>query len=316
MSALEKQTLEQPVPPGRNNGTEQCLRKERRPLEFVIESLIRACGAASVLFILLILIFLLKDSIPLFKTTSIQSFLSGREWFPTGYPPKFGIMPLILGSALVTLGAIVLAVPIGIASAVYIAELAPVRVREWLKVTVELIAAIPSVVIGFIGLVLVAPWIKNLFHLPTGLTALTGAVMLAWMAMPTIVSIAEDAIRAVPRDYKEGSLALGSTHLQTVAHVVVPAAKSGIVAAVMLGIGRAIGETMTVLMVTGGAAQITSSFLKPVRTITATIAAEMGEAGQYTDHYYALFALGLLLFIICFGINLIADIALRKGARR
>jgi phosphate transport system permease protein len=180
---------------------------------------------------------------------------------------------------------------------------------------VELIAAIPSVVIGFIGLVIVAPWIKNLFNLPTGLTALTGAVMLAWMAMPTIVSIAEDAIRSVPRDYREGSLALGTTHLQTIRHVILPAARSGIVAAVMLGIGRAIGETMTVLMVTGGAAQITGSLLKPVRTMTATIAAEMGETAQGSDHYYALFAVGAVLFLITFAINLIADVALRKEVR-
>lgn len=313
MSILQKRTQDLPE----NDGdVRKSLRKERRPLEFIIENLIRACGATSVLFILLILFFLLKDSLPLFKHVSFKSFMFGTGWFPTGNPEQFGMMPLILGSALVTAGSIVLAVPIGIASAVYIAELAPERVREWLKVTVELIAAIPSVVIGFIGLVLVAPWIKNLFHLPTGLTALTGAVMLAWMAMPTIVSIAEDAIRAVPRDYKEGSLALGSTHLQTVTHVIVPAAKSGIIAAVMLGIGRAIGETMTVLMVTGGAAQITGSFLKPVRTMTATIAAEMGEAGQYTNHYYALFAVGLVLFVVSFGINLIADMALHKGASK
>lgn len=298
---------------GRFRHTLYCL--HARPKETVIEILISICGGASVLFIILILVFLLKDSLPLFRTTSITGFLTGRNWYPTSSPPQFGMVPLLVGSLLVTGGAIVIAVPIGIAAAVYIAEIAPARVREWLKVTVELIAAIPSVVIGFIGLVIVSPWIKSLFDLPTGLTALTGAVMLAWMSMPTIVSIAEDAIRSVPRDYREGSLALGTTHLQTVRNVILPAARSGIVAAVMLGIGRAIGETMTVLMVTGNAAQITSSLLKPVRTMTATIAAEMGETPQGSEHYFALFAVGALLFLISFVINLIADISLRRGVR-
>jgi len=288
---------------------------KERPKETLIEALITVSGGASVLFIILILLFLLKDSLPIFRTTSISGLLAGREWYPTSEPPRFGLLPMIVGSLLVTGGAIAIAVPIGIATAVYISELAPKRVREWLKITVEMIAAIPSVVIGFIGLVIVSPWIKNIFDLPTGLTALTGAAMLAWMAMPTIVSIAEDAISSVPRDYKEGSFALGTTHLQTIRHVILPAAKSGIVAAVMLGIGRAIGETMTVLMVTGNAAQVTSSLLKPVRTMTATIAAEMGETPRGSEHYFALFAIGALLFIISFAINLIADIALRKGVK-
>lgn len=286
-----------------------------RPKETAIEILISVSGGASALFIILILVFLLRDSLPIFRTTSLSDLLTGREWYPTSDPPRFGLLPMIVGSLLVTGGAIVIAVPIGIAAAVYISELAPNRVREWIKVIVEMIAAIPSVVIGFIGLVIVSPLIKNIFDLPTGLTALTGAVMLAWMAMPTIVSIADDAIRSVPQDYKEGSLALGTTHLQTVRNVILPAAKSGIVAAIMLGIGRAIGETMTVLMVTGNAAQITSSLLKPVRTMTATIAAEMGETPIGSEHYYALFAIGALLFIISFIINLIADIALRKGVK-
>ena len=306
---------QQPVPKA-ENGMPANLAKVRRPKEFVIEAIIKACGAASVLFILLIFLFLLKDAVPLFKTVAVKAFLTGKDWYPTAKPPQFGLVPLLLGSFLVTAGAVVLAVPIGIAAAVYIAELAPAKIREWLKITVELIASIPSVVIGFIGLVIVAPWIKHLFHGATGLTALTGAVMLAWMAMPTIVSIAEDAIRSVPRSYKEGSLALGATHLQTVVKVLVPSARSGIVAGTMLGIGRAIGETMTVLMVTGGAAQITFSFLKPVRTLTATIAAEMGETGVGTDHYYALFAVGAILFVISFAINLIADVVIRKGAAR
>lgn len=285
------------------------------PNEAIIESAISVCGAASVVFIVLIMFFLIKDALPLFRYVSVTSVFFGKDWYPTSSPPQFGLLPLLVGSFLITAGAVVLAVPTGIAAAVYIAELAPDKVREWLKVLVEMIAAFPSVVIGFIGLVIVVPWIKNLFDLSTGQIALTASIMLAWMAMPTIVSIAEDAIKAVPKDYREGSLALGTTNLQTIRYVILPAAKSGIIAAVMLGIGRAIGETMTVLMVAGGAAQITGSLLKPVRGMTQTIAAEMGEVAHYTSHYHALFTVGAVLFIITFIINLIADSALRKEIR-
>jgi phosphate transport system permease protein len=174
------------------------------------------------------------------------------------------------------------------------------------------LAGIPSVVIGFIGMTVLAPWIQDLFNLPTGLTALAGSIMLAFMAMPTIISISEDAIVAVPRDYREAALGLGSTSWQAISGVIVPAAKSGIIAAVMLGVGRAIGETMTVLMVTGNAAVMPTTFLEPVRTLTATIAAEMGEVAQGTPHYHALFAIGLVLFTMTFLINLIADLALMR----
>ena len=216
---------------------------------------------------------------------------------------------------LVTLGATLIAVPIGIASAVYISEVASGKIKEILKSGIEILAAIPSVVMGFIGMMTLVPWVKSTFHIPTGLTAFSGAVMLAFMAMPTIVSIAEDALNAVPRRYKEAALALGSTRWQAIWRVVLPAASSGIVAAVMLGIGRVVGETMAVMMITGNAARIPDSIFQPVRTLTATIAAEMGETVRGSDHYFALFAIGIVLFIITFFINLIADLAVHHKAK-
>jgi phosphate transport system permease protein len=282
--------------------------------EWTMERVILLCGALTISIVVLIFAFLLRDGLPTFRYVSLRDFLFGTDWYPLS--DKFQVLPLILGSLLVTAGAILIAVPIGIASAVYLAEIAPVRVREILKPTVEVLAGIPSVVIGFIGMVVLAPYIKSIFDLPTGLTALTGSVMLAFMAMPTIISISEDAIVAVPRDYGGGALALGATPWQAISGVTVPAAKSGIIAAVMLGLGRAIGETMTVLMVTGNAAVIPHSFLQPVRTMTATIAAEMGEVAQGTPHYHSLFAIGLVLFGMTFLINLIADLALQRTGRR
>ena len=208
-----------------------------------------------------------------------------------------------------------IAVPLGVACAMYLAEVAPPAVREILKPTIEVLAGIPSVVVGFLGLLILAPAVKQLFGLPTGLTGLTGAILLALMALPTIISIAEDALAAVPGEYRLGALALGATRWQALRGVVVPAARSGIIAAVMLGIGRAIGETMTVMMVTGNAAVLARTLLQPVRTMTATIAQEMGETVQFSSHYYALFGIGLALFLITFAINLVADIALHRSAR-
>jgi phosphate transport system permease protein len=196
--------------------------------------------------------------------------------------------------------------------AIYIAEVAPGKIKEVLKGGIELLAAIPSVVLGFIGMVTLVPWVKKIFGLPTGLTALSGSIMLAFMAMPTIVSIAEDALYSVPKSYKEGALALGATPWQTIWRVMLPAASSGILAAVMLGIGRVIGETMAVMMITGNSAVIPHSILQPVRTLTATIAAEMGEAVVGSEHYFALFSIGIVLFVISFAINVTADLFLHK----
>jgi len=287
----------------------------RRFKEFLIEKLILICGIASIFFVLLIFIFLLKEGLAVFGFVSIGDFLGGKSWYPISEPAKLGIMPLILGSLLVTLGATLISVPIGIACAVYIAEIAPLKLKETLKAGIEMLAAIPSVVLGFIGMITLVPWVKNIFGLPTGLTALSGSIILAFMAMPTIVSIAEDALYSVPKTYKEGALALGATHWQTIYRVILPAAASGILAAVMLGIGRVIGETMAVMMITGNAALIPHSILQPVRTLTATIAAEMGEAVVGSEHYFALFAIGIVLFVISFAVNVTADLFLHRSSR-
>ena len=284
----------------------------RKIREFIIEKTILLNGFACILFVILIFFFLAKDGLALFQYVTIQDFLFGKLWNPLAEPPQFGILPLFLGSLIVTLGATMIAVPLGMACAIFIGEIAPRWMRESLKAGVELLAAIPSIVIGFIGMTMLGPIVKNLFNLPTGLTALTGALALAFMAIPTIVSIMEDAISSVPRIYKEGSLALGATHWQTIFRVIIPAASSGIVAAVMLGIGRVIGETMAVMMLTGNASVMPKTILAPIRTMTATIAAEMGETVRGGEHYFALFALGLVLFIITFFINLVADAALHR----
>ncbi|MFH0739477.1 MAG: phosphate ABC transporter permease subunit PstC [Candidatus Omnitrophota bacterium] len=284
----------------------------RRLKEFIIEKLIFLCGFALIFFVVLIFLFLLKEGLAVFKTVSPFKFIFGRSWYPISEPARLGILPLIIGSLLVTLGAALISIPIGVACAVYISEVAHPKIKEILKSGIELLAAIPSVVLGFIGMVTLVPWLKSVFNLPTGLSALSGSIMLAFMAMPTIVSIAEDALYSVPKNYKEGALALGATHWQTIYRVILPAASSGILAAVMLGIGRVIGETMAVMMITGNAAVMPQSILQPVRTLTATIAAEMGEAVVGSEHYFALFAVGIVLFVISFAINVSADLFLHR----
>lgn len=284
----------------------------RKAKEFIIEKLVLACGFASIVFVLLIFLFLAKEGLAVLKTVSPLKFLLGKSWYPISEPPQLGIFPLILGSLLVTVGAAIISIPIGVGCAIYIAEIAPLKIKEVLKAGIELLAAIPSVVLGFIGMITLVPLVKNIFHLPTGLTALSGSIMLAFMAMPTIVSIAEDALYSVPKSYKEGALALGATLWQTIWRVMLPAASSGILAAIMLGIGRVIGETMAVMMITGNAAVMPHSLMVPVRTLTATIAAEMGEAVVGSEHYFALFAIGIVLFVISFAINVTADLFLHK----
>ncbi len=290
--------------------------KLRKLKEAIIEKLIFLSGIASIVFVALIFIFLLREGISVLKSTSLGTFLGGKYWYPISDPAKLGILPLILGSLLVTLGAIALAVPLGISAAFYIAEVAPARLRNILKSCVEVLSAIPSVVLGFLGITILVPFLKHSLNLPTGLTAFAGSIMLAFMAMPTIISISEDAINAVPREYKEGAIALGATHWQTLHRVIIHGALPGIIAASMLGIGRVFGETMAVMMVTGNAAVIPTSLFQPVRTLTATIAAEMGEAAKGSPHYFALFAIGIVLFIISFLINLTADLFLNRGRKR
>ncbi len=279
----------------------------RKVKNFIISKFIFINGILSIVVLGLILAFLIYNSLRFFSTYPLFDFLTGTRWAPTSEPNKFGIVPLLAGSGIIAFGAILIAVPLGIGTAIYIGELAPRPVRETLKPIVEVLATIPSVVIGFIGMMILVPFIKDLFKLNTGLTALAGSVMLAFMALPTIVSISEDAINAVPNKYRFASLALGATKWQTTYKTVVPASSSGIFAAVMLGLGRVVGETMTVLMITGNSPRIVFSWLQPMRTITATIASEMGQTVQGGMHYSALFAIGLMLFIITFIINFIAD---------
>ena len=281
-------------------------KKFRKFKSFLTSRFVFLNGIISIVILALIMAFLIANSIRFFSSYPFLEFLTGQKWSPTVFE-DFGFTALLAGSLLVTFGAIIIAIPLGIGSSIYIGELAPKAVREILKPIIEVLATIPSVVIGFIGIKIVAPFIRDLFNLSIGLTALTGSVMLAFMSLPTIISISEDAINAVPDRYRHASIALGATKWETTIKTVLPAASSGIGAAVMLGLGRIVGETMAVLMITGNSPRLVFSLLQPVRTITATIAAELGETVQGGLHYSALFAIGLILFIITFLINLISD---------
>ena len=284
--------------------------------DFAFETLVRVAGFSAIAFVALIFLFLLREGVPAFFEVPLGN-LFGTRWYPTYN--LFGTLPLILGSLLVTVTAIVIALPLGVATAVFVREVAPGWAREILKPLIEVLAGIPSVVLGFFGMTVLAPGIRNGLGMPTGLTAFTGAVLLAYMALPTIISVAEDALDAVPKGYRDASLAMGATHWQTIWRVVVPAGRSGILIAVMLGLGRAIGETMAVMMVTGNAARMPTtldSVFRPARTMTATIAAEMGEVAQGSTHYHVLFGIGIMLFLITFLINLAATSAIFKKRRR
>lgn len=270
---------------------------------------------SSVAFIVGIIAVLFAEGLPAFSRVSFSEFLFGKRWYPVSLPPRFGLLPLLLGSLFVTLGGLFFAVPLGFLAAIFLAEVCPRSIRELLKPVIEILAGIPSVVYGFFGAVLLAPSIQKIFHLPTGLTALTASLLLGVMAVPVVVSIMEDALRAVPRDYREAAFALGATHWETVRNVVVPAASSGIGAAIVLGAGRIIGETMTVLMVAGGAALIPHSFLQPVRTMTATIAAEMAETSFGSLHYRVLFLVAVVLFAITLFLDLVVAFFSRRGVR-
>ena len=287
----------------------------RKYKEKSIEWVLFSVSALTVIILFLICLFLFRDSLLLFKDTSLLGFLTGKSWYPTSLNKQFGLLPLLFGSLIVTAGAIIFSMPLGIACAIYISELAHPKVADFLKPFIEILAGIPSVVFGFFGLVVLVPLIREVFNLPTGQTALTGSIILGIMALPTIITISEDAISSVPSTIKQGSLSLGATRWQTIYKVTIPSALSGISASVMLGIGRAIGETMTLMMVTGNTAIIPSfpgGLFNPVRTMTATIALEMGEVAQGSTHFHALFAVGFVLFIITFLINLIADSIKRR----
>jgi len=275
--------------------------------EIIIRNLFACFAFFSVLILGLIVIFLFREGMPIFQQISVFKFIFGSAWYPTYDPPEYGIWPLIVGSLAVTLFACLIAVPLGVLSAIYISEIAPGAIKEYLKSIIELLAGLPSVVLGFFGMVIVAPWLQETFDLPTGLNIINASVMLAIMAIPTISSISEDAIYAVPREFKEASYALGATKYETIIKVIIPAALSGISTAVILGMARAIGETMVVLMVAGGAAAIPQSIFDSVRPMPASIAAEMGEAPFGSGHYHALFATGIVLFFVTLAFNLIAD---------
>ncbi|OGO21805.1 MAG: phosphate ABC transporter permease subunit PstC [Chloroflexi bacterium RBG_16_51_16] len=284
--------------------------------EFIITRLIKLCGYSAIVFVALIFIFLMKEGIPTFQEVEPGILFSAR-WYPI--EDYFGILPLITGTIMVTLGAALFAIPLGIGAAIYISEISPRWMREILKPLVELLGGLPSVVLGFLGILILSPFLRGFLNLPTGLTALAGSMLLGGIAVPTIVSVAEDALDAVPRAYREGAWALGATRWQTIWRVTLPAASSGVLTAVMLGIGRAIGETMTVMMVTGNAPVLAlslSNLFSPVRTMTATIAAEMGEVANGSIHYHTLFFIGMVLFLISLAINITASSVVFRTKKR
>jgi len=291
-------------------------RRGRLSGESVIEALVRVSGVSAIVFVLLVFLFLAREGLPAFAEVRPGNLL-GTRWYPTF--GLYGILPVVLGSLLVTAGAILISLPLGVATAVFIRELAPGWMREILKPLIEVLAGIPSVVLGFLGMIAVAPLLREYLRMPTGLSAFAGSLMLAYMALPTIITVSDDAIDAVPRSYRDAALALGANHWQTIWRVVLPAARSGIIIAVMLGVGRAIGETMAVLMVTGNAARMPGgpmALFQPVRTMTATIAAEMGEVANGSTHYHVLFAVGIALFLITFLVNLLASALIVRGVKR
>jgi phosphate transport system permease protein len=290
--------------------------KGRGLAEFVIESTVRILGYSVIGFVVLIFAFLLTEGLPIFTAVPLTNLADSR-WYPTF--GLFGALPLVLGSILVTVVAVAMALPLGVCTAVFVREVAPPWAREVLKPIIEVLAGIPSVVLGFFGMTVLAPLVRATFGVPTGLTAFTGALLLGYMSLPTVISVAEDSLDAVPKSYRDASLAMGATRWQTIWRVVVPAARSGIVTAVMLGMGRAIGETMAVMMVTGNAARMPltlDSLFRPVRTMTATIAAEMGEVAAGSTHYHALFGVGIVLFVLTFMVNLTAAFTIFRKRRR
>lgn len=303
---------------------QKALSLPKRPLwvvtaERAFEWIIRLSGVSAILFVLAIFFFVFKEAIPVLfsENFSIVQFLSSTKWYPTSaVNVRYGTFSLIIGSFSVTLFAMLIAVPFGLGAAIYISEFCEKRLKETLKIIIELLAAIPSVVWGFIGITVMSKLIVNFTSAPAGVNLLNGGLILALMSVPIIVSISEDALKAVPDSYREAALSMGATKWQMIYRVLIPAAKNGLLAAVLLGIGRAVGETMAVLMATGHAVQIPISLIDSVRTLTANIAAELGEAPAGSDHYRVLFLTGVLLFCITFVVNLTADLVIRGIHRK
>ena len=284
--------------------------------ERLIELVIRVCGFSAILFVFGIFFFVFREGAPFLAKLKPGEFLFSIDWFPTSQTqPKYGVGALIVGTLSVTTLAMLIAVPFGLGAAVFVSEFCGGKIKEILKVTIELLAAIPSVVWGFVGLTVISPLIIRVFDVPIGVNMLNGALLLALMSVPIMVSIGEDALKAVPDSFREAAIAMGATRWQLVWRVLLPAARNGLLAAVLLGVGRAIGETMAVLMATGHSVRIPHSVFDPVRTLTATIAAELGETSKGSDHYQVLFLIGILLFTITFVVNLAADLAVR-GVRK
>ncbi len=290
----------------------------RRAAEAAVTRLMFLSGWSAIAVLTAIAVFLLFNAwhALVSPVAGLVRMLTGVAWYPTATPPQFGILPFIVASLRVTGVALVVGVPIGIAAAVFISEFMPARLKGVTKSIVEFMAAVPSVVYGLLGVFVVGPAIKGLFHLSSALTAASAGVVLAVMILPTVVSISEDAMRTVPDDLRQASLALGNTHWQTARKVVVPAASSGIFASVMLGLGRAIGETMVVLMVAGNSMELAWSLFTSARPLTSVIAGEMGEVVQGGLHYSALFVVGLTLFVVTFAVNLAADVVLDRQMAR
>ena len=284
--------------------------------EKFIEGWIYLAGGLAIVVLLGIIVLLVKEGVPIFFDTPPWEFFFGTKWYPVSEPPTFGIMPFFVATLWVTIVATAISVPIGVACAAYLSEVAPDKIRETVKPIIELLAGIPSVVMGFIGLMLLSPLVQSAFNLNTGLSGLTAGIMLAFMSLPIIISVSEDALRAVPDEFRQASFALGATKWETIWHVCIPAALSGITAAVMLGVGRAIGETMTVLMVAGGALAVPVSPTEPMMPMTAAIASGIGNAVRGGLQYQALFAIGLILFVLTLFVNLVADRVLERQKRK
>lgn len=292
------------------------MKKETQNRDLLITTIIKISGYSAIFFVGLIFFFILSQGLPTLKEVDLSSLL-GTRWYPI--EDYFGILPLISGSLVVTVGATLIAVPFGIGTAVFIAEVAPRWGREILKPIVEILAGLPSVVLGFLGIVVLSPFLRTLLDLPTGLSALTGSLLLGAIAIPTIVSVAEDALDTVPKEYRDAAMALGATRWQTIWTVTLPAARTGVLTATMLGIARSIGETMTVMMVTGNAPVLADSlsvFFSPVRTMTATIAAEMGEVANGSTHYQVLFFIAIVLFVISLIVNITASALVFRHTKR
>jgi phosphate transport system permease protein len=284
----------------------------RAAIESGIYGTLFFCALVSVITLVLVFAYLVSNALPFFSKFGIWGFLTGLNWNPVAAPPSYGVLPLLMGTILVSFVGALIAIPVGLGCTIYLSEIAGPTVRKFLKPAIEILAGIPSVVYGLFAALVLSDWLSDIFHPASRLNALNGALILAVMMIPILVSIAEEAMNAVPKSLKEASLALGANRWETIRRTIVPAALPGIVAAVVLSLGRAVGETMAVIMATGNATQFTTNIFSSVRTMTAGLAIDIQETSAGSDHYYALFAVGLLLFVITFGINLFADYILAR----